>query len=65
MKYTQATIDEARRLAQQAEDQLATQLEVIEPMKRSGLSTAEAEEALRVMRNIADQLHARLKSMTE
>ena len=37
---------------------------MIERMKRSGLSTAVAEEALRMMRNIAEQMHARLKNMT-
>jgi hypothetical protein len=64
MKFTQATIDEARRLAQQAEEQAASQLEMIERMKRSGLSTDVAEEALRIMQNIAEEMHARFKSMT-
>jgi hypothetical protein len=37
---------------------------MIERMKRSGLSTDVAEEALRIMQNIAEEMHARFKSMT-
>jgi hypothetical protein len=51
MKYAAAEIEEARRLVQQAEGQVTAQLEMIDRMKRSGLSTAVAEEPLRMMRN--------------
>ena len=64
MSRTKADIEEARRLAKQAEGQVASQLEMIERMKRSGLSTAIAEEALQTKRRIVDQMHARLKSMS-
>ena len=46
MKYTVAEIEEARRLTQQAEAQTKAQVEMIDRMNRSGLSTAVAEEAL-------------------
>ena len=64
MKHSEAEIEEARRLAEQAEAQVSSQLEMIERMKRSGLSTDVAEEALRTMRKIVDQMQARLRSMT-
>jgi hypothetical protein len=64
MKHPKPEIEEARRLAKQAEGQVASQLEMIERMKRSGLSTAIAEEALRTMRRISEQMDARLKSMS-
>lgn len=65
MKYSDAEIEEARRLAEQAQAQVDTQAEVIARMQRSGLSTAITEEALRTMSRIRDQMRARLKSMTE
>jgi hypothetical protein len=52
MKYTAAEIEEARRLAQWARDQFTAQLEMIDRMKRSRLSTAVAEEALRMIRKL-------------
>jgi outer membrane protein TolC len=64
MKHSKAEIEEACRLAKQAEAQVSSQLEMIERMKRSGLSTDVAEEALRTMRKIVDQMQARLRSMT-
>jgi hypothetical protein len=64
MKHSKAEIEEAQRLAKQAEAQVASQMEMIERMTRSGLSTDVAEEALRTMRKIVDQMHARLRSMT-
>ena len=65
MKYSDADIEEARRLAEQAQAQVDTQAEMIARMQRSGLSTAIAEEALRTMSRIRDQMRARLKSMME
>ena len=50
MTNSPAQLEEARRLAKQADDQVASQIEMIERMQRSGLSTAIAEEALRMMR---------------
>jgi hypothetical protein len=64
MKHSEAELEEARRLAKQAEAQVSSQLEMIERMKRSGISTDVAEEALRTMRKIVDQMRARLRSMT-
>jgi hypothetical protein len=64
MSHSKAQIDEARRLAKQAEDQVTIQLQIIQRMKRAELSTAVAEEALRMMTKIVEQMHARLKSMT-
>lgn len=64
MKHTSIEIEDARRLAEQAEAQVATQLEMIQRMERAGLSTAVAEEALRTMRKIVDQMRARLRSIT-
>jgi hypothetical protein len=64
MKPSKAELEEARRLAKQAKGQVAAQLEMIERMKRSGISTDVAEEALRTMRKIVDQMRARLRSMT-
>jgi hypothetical protein len=64
MKHSKAELEDARRLAKQAEAQVSSQLEMIERMKRSGLSTDVAEEALRTMRKIVDQMQARLRSMT-
>jgi hypothetical protein len=63
MTNSPAQIEEARRLAGQADQQVVSQLEMIKRMQRSGISTAVAEEALRMMRKIAEQMHARLKSM--
>lgn len=65
MKYTPATIEEARRLAQQAEVQVTAQLEMIERMKRSELSTAVAEEALRMMQKLHADLMKRLNGMLD
>lgn len=65
MKHSKAKIEEARRLAQQAEAQVAAQLEMIERMKRSSLSTEVAEEALRTMRKIVNQMRTRLRSMSD
>jgi hypothetical protein len=64
MKHFKAELEEARRLAEQAEAQVSSQLEMIERMKRSGISTDVAEEALRTMRKIVNQMQARLISMT-
>jgi hypothetical protein len=63
MKYNAAEIEEARRLAQQAEGQIAAQIEMIDRMRRSGLSTAVAEEALRMMRKLHVDLMTRLSGM--
>ena len=63
MKYTAAEIKEARRLAQQAEGQVKAQQEMIDRMKRCGLSTAVAEEALRMMRKLHADLMTRLNGM--
>jgi hypothetical protein len=63
MEYTVAQIEEARRLAQQAQTQVTAQVEMIDRMKRSGLSTAVAEEALRMMRKLHADLLKRLKGM--
>ena len=63
MKYTAAEIKEARRLAQQAEGQVKAQQEMIDRLKRSGLSTAVAEEALRMMRKLHADLMTRLNGM--
>lgn len=63
MEFTVAQIEEARRLAQQAETQVTAQVEMIDRMKRSGLSTAVAEEALRMMRKLHADLLKRLKGM--
>ena len=60
MKSGGPQLEELRRLAQQADDQVNAQLEMIERMKRSGLSTAVAEEALRIMMQIRDQMRARV-----
>lgn len=64
MKHSKAELEDARRLAKQAEAQVSSQLEMIERMKRSGISTDVAKEALRAMRKIVDQMRARLRSMT-
>jgi len=64
MKYLQADIDEAQRLSKQAEQQVASQQEMIARMHRAGLSTDVAEEALRTIRKIVEQMHARLRTMT-
>jgi hypothetical protein len=63
MKFTAAEIEEAGRLAQQAEGQIAARIEMIDRMKRSGLSTAVAEEALRMMRKVHADLMTRLNGM--
>jgi 50S ribosomal subunit-associated GTPase HflX len=63
MSRSKADIEEARRLAKQAEGQVASQLEMIERMKRSSPSTAIAEEALQTMRRISEQMDASLKNM--
>ena len=63
MKYTAAEIEEARRLAQQAQGQVAAQIEMIDRMKRSGLSTAVAEVALRMTRKLHADLATRLRGM--
>jgi hypothetical protein len=60
MKTGGPQLEEFRRLAKQADDQVKTQLEMIERMKRSGLPTAVAEEALRTMIHLRDQLRARV-----
>jgi hypothetical protein len=62
---TGGQLEEFRRLAKQADDQVKTQLEMIqlemiERMKRSGLPTAVAEEALRTMMHLRDQIRARV-----
>ena len=62
MSCSQPDFEQSRRLAEQAEDQVKVQLDMIERMKRSGLSTAVAEEALRMMQRIARQMQARLKT---
>jgi len=64
MSRTEADIEEARLLAKQAEGQVASQLEMIERMRGSGLSTAVAEEALQTMIKLVGQMHARVRSMT-
>jgi hypothetical protein len=64
MSRTEADIEGARLLAKQAEGQVASQLEMIERMRRSGLSTAVAEEALQTMIKLVGQMHARVRSMT-
>jgi len=64
LKYSQADLDDARRLADQPQAQVDTQAEMIARMKRSGLPTDIAEEALRTMTKIRDQLRARLETMT-
>jgi hypothetical protein len=53
MSRSQSAFEQSRRLAEQAEGQVKAQLEMIECMKRSGLSTAVAEEALRMMQSSA------------
>jgi hypothetical protein len=63
MPNTKPEIKEAQRLAKQAEAQVASQLDMIERMKRSGLSPEVAEEALRTMRNIVVQMRGRLRRM--
>ena len=60
MKSGGPQLEELRRRANRADDQVKTQLEMIERMKRSGLSTAVAEEALRTMIHMRDQLRARV-----
>jgi hypothetical protein len=59
MKYTAAEIEEACRL----EGQVRAQIEMIARMKRSELSTAVAEEALRMMRKLHADLMTRLNGM--
>ena len=49
MSCSQSAFEQSRRLVEQGEDQVKAQLEMIERMKRSGLSTAVAEEALRMI----------------
>ena len=63
MKYTAAETKEARRLAHQAEGQVTAQIEMIDRMHRSELSTAVAEEALRMMRTLHADLMTRLNGM--
>ena len=57
-------LSELRRLAQQVDAQIVSQLDVIERMKLTGFSTAEAEEALRFLRRCAAEVHRRLKLLT-
>jgi hypothetical protein len=64
MPLNKPEIKEAQRLTEQAEAQIATQLAMVERMKRAGFSTEVAEEALRTMREIVAQMHERLRTLT-
>lgn len=55
---------ELRRLVQQAEKQIEAHLELIEGLIRLGIPAQIAEEALRVTRRLASELHGRLKILT-
>ena len=54
-----------RRLAKQADAQISAQLEMIDGLMRVGLPTDEADEALRVTRRTATDLHGRLTGTFE
>jgi hypothetical protein len=64
MPHNKPEIKEAQRLAEQAEAQVTSQIDMIERMKRAGLSTGVAEEALRTMRKIVIQMGERLRTLT-
>ena len=57
-------IQALRRLAKQADAQVAAQLEMIDGLMRVKLPTDTADEALRAMRRTAADLHGRLKVLT-
>lgn len=63
MRYTQAEIDDAQRLSDDAQAQVNSQARLIVRMKASDVSTVAAESALRTMIIIRDQMLARLKAM--
>ena len=55
---------ELRHLVRQAEEQVATQIQMIDRMERAGLSTADAQDVLQEMRRTVSDLHGRLKILT-
>jgi hypothetical protein len=65
MGHSKIDIDETRWLVAQAKALVDLQTEMILRMRRSGLSTADAEAALETLAKNRDRLQARLREMRE
>jgi len=57
-------LQELRRLAKQADAQIAAQLQLIDGLMRAKLPIEDADQALKAMRRVAADLHGRLKVLT-